>query len=127
MFINSSSLSFLVSIGFGLRKVCVQTGSKLNRRIHLSSSQNETFLSGVVLKGKQIRVSQHYFEEPVLQPRSTTNQRREADLTGLKVWSSSIPLLTYFSDIVLPILLRNRGLDIENVNEIKVLELGSGT
>ena len=84
MFINSSSLSFLVSIGFGLRKVCVETGSKLNRQIHLSSSQNETFLSGVVLKGKQIKVCQHYFEEPVLQPRSATNQRREADLTGLK-------------------------------------------
>ena len=58
-------------------------------------------------------------------PKSHINQN--SFIVDSTVWSSSIPLLTYFSDIVLPILLRNRGLDIENVNDVKVLELGSGT
>ena len=35
--------------------------------------------------------------------------------------------MTYFSDVVLPNLLKNRGLQVGNVNEIKILELGSGT
>ena len=36
-------------------------------------------------------------------------------------------MLTHFSDVVLPILLKNRRLKLDDVNEIKVLELGSGT
>ena len=35
--------------------------------------------------------------------------------------------MTYFSDVVLPNLLKNRGLQVGNVSEIKILELGSGT
>ena len=36
-------------------------------------------------------------------------------------------MLTHFSDVVLPMLLKNRRLKLDDVNEIKVLELGSGT
>ena len=58
--------------------MCVWRGMKL------SSKQHDTFESGVMLNGKQIRVAQHYFEEMVEQPRSVLSDRREADLTGLK-------------------------------------------
>ena len=84
MFNNSSSLFFVLFGGSGLRKLVLKSNKDWKRSIHLSARAKETFVSGVVLKGRQIKVSQHYFEEPVLQPRSATNQRREADLTGLK-------------------------------------------
>ena len=84
MFSNSCSLSFVLFGGCGLQRLVLKTSKNLDRTIHLSAQNKETFVSGVMLKGRQIRVSQHYFEEPVLQPRSATNQRREADLTGLK-------------------------------------------
>ena len=84
MFTMSTQLSSILSGRFGFRKISSISIKQLRRHIQLSAIRRETFLSGVMLKGKQIKVSQHYFEEPVLQPRSATNQRREADLTGLK-------------------------------------------
>ena len=84
MFTISTQLSSILSGRFGFREICSIRIKQLRRHIQISPIRRETFLSGVVLKGKQIKVSQHYFEEPVLQPRSATNQRREADLTGLK-------------------------------------------
>ena len=84
MFTMSTQLSSMLSGRFGFRKISTISIKQLRRHIQISAIRRETFLSGVVLKGKQIKVSQHYFEEPVLQPRSATNQRREADLTGLK-------------------------------------------
>ena len=65
-------------------KLLINGPTRVTRKIHLSFPYGETFLSGVSLKGKQIKIAQHYFEEPVLQPRSATRGRREADLTGLK-------------------------------------------
>jgi len=65
-------------------KILINGFTRVSRKIHLSFPYGETFLSGVSLKGKQIKIAQHYFEEPVLQPRSATRGRREADLTGLK-------------------------------------------
>ena len=70
-------IRFSCAINTNYRKVCW-------RKLNLSSQCNETFLSGILLNGKQIKVLQHYFEEPVLQPRSLKGDRREADLTGLK-------------------------------------------
>ena len=84
MFSISTSLSSPAFRGVGFRKIDFAIINELKRLINVSVKRNETFLSGVMLKGKQIKVAQHYFEEPVLQPRSATNQRREADLTGLK-------------------------------------------
>ena len=81
---NSCSLFFVLFGGSGFQKLVLKSNKDWKRSIHLSARVKETFVSGVVLKGRQIKVSQHYFEEPVLQPRSATNQRREADLTGLK-------------------------------------------
>ena len=58
-----------------------------NKNIHLSSSAydlaNER-LSDLWIKGKQIKINQHYFENPVQQPKPPKGQRRVADLTGLK-------------------------------------------
>ena len=65
-------------------QILINGTNPVTRKIHLSSQHRETFISGVSLKGKQIKIAQHYFEEPVLQPRSATRCRREADLTGLK-------------------------------------------
>ena len=77
------SLDYNSRVAFVLKKLftsdmCVCRGMKL------SSKQHDTFESGVMLNGKQIRVAQHYFEEMVEQPRSVLSDRREADLTGLK-------------------------------------------
>lgn len=40
--------------------------------------------SSISVHGKNIKIYQHYFDEPVAQPRSPKGQRRIADLTGLK-------------------------------------------
>lgn len=81
--INNSSWIFKPCAAFGC-KLLINGPTRVTRKIHISHQHGETFLSGVSLKGKQIKIAQHYFEEPVLQPRSATSGRREADLTGLK-------------------------------------------
>ena len=43
------------------------------------------------------------------------------------MWSSSIPLLKHVSEFLLPLLLKDRDLKGDNIGDIKVLELGSGT
>ena len=40
--------------------------------------------SSISVNGKNIKIYQHYFDQPVPQPRSPKGQRRIADLTGLK-------------------------------------------
>ena len=85
--INSSSSFHLFSAyGFARLGFAIITGVQKSgvRKLNISSQCNESFLSGVSLNGKQIKVLQHYFEEPVLQPRPPKGGRREADLTGLK-------------------------------------------
>ena len=44
---------------------------------------NET-LSTLTINGNRIKITQHYFDQPVKQPRPPKGQRRIADLTGLK-------------------------------------------
>ena len=78
--INSSYQIFNVFSSFGFLRLA----SAPVRQLYTSVKCSETFVSGVILNGKQIKVSQHYFEEPILQPRSAISDRREADLTGLK-------------------------------------------
>ena len=48
--------------------------------------------SSVSVNGKNIKIYQHYFDQPVAQPRSPEGQRRIADLTGLKGITSTIIL-----------------------------------
>jgi hypothetical protein len=40
--------------------------------------------SRVEVDGKEIRIVEHYFDQPVPQPRPPKGNRRAADLTGLK-------------------------------------------
>ena len=48
--------------------------------------------STVSVNGKSIKIYQHYFDQPVAQPRSPEGQRRIADLTGLKGITTTIIL-----------------------------------
>ena len=80
----SSLFSKLRSFAFFGCKTKIETHTPLARALQVSSQYMETFVSGVSLRGRQIKITQHYFEEPVLQPRSGIITRREADLTGLK-------------------------------------------
>ena len=81
--INSSYPILNVFSSFGFIRLANPKCAPV-RQLYTSVKCSETFVSGVILNGKQIKVSQHYFEEPILQPRSAISDRREADLTGLK-------------------------------------------
>ena len=48
--------------------------------------------SSVSVNGKNIKIYQHHFDQPVAQPRSPEGQRRIADLTGLKGITTTIIL-----------------------------------
>ena len=66
---------------------------------------------------KVVRLRQHFFEEPVAQPRLG---RRIADRSGLKLWPAALPLLEHLRVQVLPHVRRVLG------RHPRVLELGSG-
>ena len=55
------------------------TAHQTKRRFH-----QDIKWSSISVNGKNIKIYQHYFDQPVPQPRSPKGQRRIADLTGLK-------------------------------------------
>ena len=63
-----------------------------------------------------VNLRQHYFDTPVPQPRG----QRAADLTGLRVWHCSRPMLHHMQQSVLPELHETKK------RPLRVLELGSG-
>lgn len=69
--------------------------------------------------GKPIRLIQHFFDQPVSQPKRFP---READLSGLKLWHCAVPLFGFLTTEILPTYaapLAGRPL--------RILELGAGT
>ena len=76
-----------------------------NKNIHLSSSSYDKVnerLSDLRVKGKEIKINQHYFESPVQQPKPPKGQRRVADLTGLKgIFFSKLVIFIRFALITL--------------------------
>ncbi|KAJ8599596.1 hypothetical protein CTAYLR_004712 [Chrysophaeum taylorii] len=62
-----------------------------------------------VAPGVEVRVEQHFLESPIAQPR---RRGRSGDLTGLKSWPTSVPLLRYLAD---------------GVAGLRVIELGAGS
>ena len=77
-----------------------------------SASKSSTAGQPIVLpNGATIHIQQHFFEDPVQQPRSPVQGR--ADRTGLKSWPTALPLLDFVT-------MRYQG------KHMRVLELGSG-
>ena len=66
----------------------------------------------ILPNGASIRIRQHFFEEPVRQPRSSLQGR--ADRTGLKSWPTAMPLLEFAVE------------RCQSRPHMRVLELGSG-
>eukprot|EP00747_Dinoflagellata_sp_TGD_P023290 gnl/TRDRNA2_/TRDRNA2_129703_c0_seq1.p1 gnl/TRDRNA2_/TRDRNA2_129703_c0~~gnl/TRDRNA2_/TRDRNA2_129703_c0_seq1.p1 ORF type:complete len:244 (+),score=41.67 gnl/TRDRNA2_/TRDRNA2_129703_c0_seq1:113-844(+) len=72
------------------------------------------------IDGHILRLHQHFFHEPVAQPRRIP---RIADLSGLKLWPVALPMLHHLRDVVLPSL---RQQTVTSGRPVRVLELGSG-
>ncbi|KAL3904553.1 MAG: hypothetical protein SGPRY_011244 [Prymnesium sp.] len=73
------------------------------------------------VRGFRLEVAQHFFDSPVAQPRRIP---RTADLTGMKVWPTTLRLLERMESSLLP---RLRSLASSSGRRVRVLELGSGT
>ena len=108
MMLIRTSLSFNVEIKrawlyLNENKHSPQVFSFLNNHSQRSSSHitahqikrhfnQDVKCSSVSVNGKNIKIYQHYFDQPVAQPRSPEGQRRIADLTGLKGITTTIIL-----------------------------------
>ena len=65
----------------------IKQNHQCNRNISVSTSCNDQEnekLSTLTINGNRIKIAQHYFDQPVKQPRPPKGRRRIADLTGLK-------------------------------------------
>ena len=65
----------------------IKQNHQCKRSINVSTSCNDQInetLSTLTINGNRIKIAQHYFDQPVKQPRPPKGQRRIADLTGLK-------------------------------------------
>ena len=52
--------------------------------MRLSSKSGDELVTSLSLTGTGVKIYEHYFENPVAQPRPPSGNRRVADLTGLK-------------------------------------------
>lgn len=90
-------------------------------------SNHNHALTSFSVNGKSIKISQHFFDKPIDQPRVIIDNRRAADITGLKVWACALPLTNFLQNDIFPSLEEKIKDIIQGKRSLRILELGSGT
>ena len=85
---------FSLPINYSQRSSSPITAHQIKRHFN-----QDVKCSSVSVNGKNIKIYQHYFDQPVAQPRSPEGQRRIADLTGLKGITTTIILPWFPKDL----------------------------